>query len=102
MAVHTQPTKNSIAQDGLKLCGYPTGGSATQQTVAETWIEEAKMDIWNLMNKYEVKLKCLLTTAFGITTAGVSRYANPSDCDIISSINILDGDHTGTAQAVAD
>ena len=100
MAIPTQPSLATIATDALKLAGYPDGGSATQQTVAQQWVEEAKMDIQNMADKYDVQLKSLFATAYGVTTDAVSRYANPDDCSNVYSVSLLKGDHEGTATAV--
>src|SRR4030067_375935 len=99
MALPTQPSLSSIVQEGLKRAGYPTGGSSTQQTQANLWVEETKNDIWRILNGR--RLKCLMATSYGVTADGVSRYALPSDFESFYSMNILDGLHTGTAQAVA-
>ena len=99
MSKPTQPSLITIAQEGLKLCGYPSGGDATLQAVAQSFIEESKMDIWNVQNQYRVKIKPLLVTAWGVTTENVSRYANPSDCDVVHSVNLCEGT-SGTASAV--
>ena len=48
------------------------------------------MDVWNVQNQYKVKMKPLLATAYGVATENVSRYANPSDCDSLYSVSILD------------
>ena len=98
-AMVTQPTKDTIVTDAMKLAGYPNGGSATQLTNGGIWIEEAKMDIQNMANKYNVQLSPLLVTSYGVTTDAISRYANPSDCSKIYSVSILKGDHEGTSTA---
>ncbi len=94
MAIPTQPTLSLICTEGIKRSGYPSP-SAAQITRAADWIEEVKWDIWNLDKKY----KSLLISSYGVTTKGVSRYANPSDFESDLSIVILDGMHTGTLQA---
>jgi hypothetical protein len=94
MAIPTAPTLASICTEGIKRSGYPSP-SATQVTRAQDWIEEIKWDIWNLDKKY----KSLLIASYGVTTNGVSRYANPSDFESDLSVTILDGLHTGMLQS---
>ena len=100
MSIYTQPDRSSIAIEGLKLAGHPSGGSSADQTLAQGWIEEAKMDIWNVQNRTKVKMKQLLVTAYGVATENISRYANPNDCDEVYSVSILTGDED-TASAVS-
>ena len=101
MATYTQPSRNSIAVEALKLNGHPAGGTAGEIALVESAIEEAKMDIWNIQNHYKGKLKPLLVTAYGVATENVSRYAKPADCDALYSVSILDSDETGNATAVS-
>jgi hypothetical protein len=94
MAIPVQPSLSVLCTEGIKRSGYPSPSSA-QITRAESWIEEIKWDIWDQAKKY----KSLLVTSYGVTTKGISRYANPSDFESDLSINILDGEHQGTLEA---
>ena len=99
MSLPTTPTLTLIVNEGLKRAGYPSGGSATQQTQAEGWVEETKWDIWSRLSGK--RLKALMATSYGVTADGVSRYALPSDFESFYSLAILDGVNTGTASAVS-
>jgi len=96
MALPVQPSLSVLCTEGIKRSGYPSP-SAAQITRAESWIEEVKWDIWDIAKKY----KSLLVASYGVTTKGISRYANPSDFESDLSITILDGEHKGTLQAAS-
>ncbi len=94
MAVPTQPTSDSIVTEALKRAGY-SNPSAAKISRAKDWLEEVKHDIWTTSKKW----KSLIYTSYGVTTKGISRYANPVDFERDLTLTILTGDHTGTLQA---
>jgi len=94
LAVPTQPTATTIVTEALKKARYSSPSTA-KITRAKDWLEEVKNDLWAVSKEW----KSLLYTSYGITTKGVSRYANPSDFEKDLTLNLLDGTHTGTLQA---
>lgn len=94
MAIPTQPTADSIVTEALKRAGF-SNPSPAKVTRAKDWLEECKSDLWVASKKW----KSLIFTSYGVTTTGISRYANPGDFERDLTINILDGNFKGTLQA---
>lgn len=104
MAVPTQPTLTSICSEALKKSGISSPSGTTLQTRAENlWMEEIKNDIWvTAETDGDTRFKSLMTQDIQISVDNQSKYDFPSDFDEEISIEILSGDHTGTAQAGAN
>ena len=98
MTIPTQQTLDTLTVEGLKRAGHHGESAGTAlQTRAEGWVEEIKWDVWSSLQGR--KLKCLMATAYGVTTDGISRYALPDDFAEFYNVTILDGTHTGTCQS---
>lgn len=96
MAAPTAPTVSTLVSAALADAGYANPATALTAIAEGLWLLEIKNLIW----AKQKRLKCLQKTAVGITTIGVSRYANPSDFSSDLKITLLSGD-TGTAQTGA-
>lgn len=103
MATPTNPTGTSICTEALKKAGYddPATNFASLLTRAEDeFLEEIKDDIWNTAEfNGNTRLKTLQSIDVQISVDNQSEYSAPTDFDEEQEIEILDGTHTGTAQA---
>lgn len=102
MSAPTNPTKTRIVTEALYKAGYnsPTGVQVTR--AEDYFLEEIKNDIVErVLRDGNTRLKILQTSDIQISVLGQSKYDFPSDFDEEMSIEILDGEHTGTAQAGA-
>lgn len=97
MSIPTQPTKTTLVSEGLKKASYPSPPSALQTRGEDFWLDEVKQDIFYI----DPKWKSMMVVSYGVTTKGVSRYANPSDYGTDLSVTILNGEHTGTSTAAS-
>ena len=106
MATPTNPTGTSICTEALKRAGYldpATNYSALLTRSEDEWLEEIKDDIWNTAElNGDTRLKTLQTIAVQISVDNQGEYSAPTDFDEEQIIEILDGAHTGTAQAGAN
>jgi len=100
MAISTVPTLDTITVEALKQSGYPNISAGDDlQVRAEEWVQQCFWDIRQTIAGR--KIKALMQTVGTVTAIGVSRYANPDDFEHYSSISILYGSLTGTAQTGA-
>lgn len=98
MTAPTAPTLTSITTEGLRKAGLSTTSSSWSALLTraqDEWMSEIKQDIMNV----EKRLKSLMQTSYQVTTNGLSIYSNPSDFGDDMNITLMDGSHTGTAQA---
>ena len=105
MAKPTNPTLDSICQEALKKTGLGTPSGTTQLTRATTnWIEEIKNDIMNRAYRSGPAKFATLSVCnqYEVTTIGLNRYSFPTNFLDEDAIELLDGDHTDTAQAGAN
>jgi hypothetical protein len=106
MATPTNPTGTSICTEALKKAGYndpATNYTSLLTRTEDEFLEEIKDDIWNTAEfNGNTRLKTLQTIAVQISVDNQSEYSAPSDFDEEQEIEILDGTHTGTAQAGAN
>lgn len=102
MALPTNPTQDSIVTEALNRAGE-SGPSATRITRAkDIWLEEVKNSIWRAAFKDgNTRLKTLQTFDIQISVLGKSKYDFPSDFNEEITVEVLDGEHTGTAQTGA-
>jgi len=99
----TAPTATTLVTEAYNKVGM-ANPSPAQLTRAETYfLEEVKHDMWTQThdNGEPVRYKNLQNRSVDITTVGISQVALPTDFDQMMSISLLDGTHTGTAQAGA-
>lgn len=98
MASPTAITLENIVEEGLKKAGY-TNPLSTQTALVsraeDIWMREIKNDIVNSKNK----LMSLQTETIQPLVIGRSRYDLPSDFLSLVSMTLLDGEHSGAAQA---
>jgi hypothetical protein len=98
MAIPTQPTKTTLATEGLKKAGYPSPSAAQLTRAEDEYLEEIKWEIWNKNKRW----KSLMIHAYCVTIKGINRYALPDDNEHILSMQILDGEDQGDVAAVTD
>lgn len=102
MAAPTNPTATSIVTEAYNKVGIDSPTSAQLTRAKDHFLEEIKNDIWIRAGRSgNTRIKSLQTSDVQISVVGQSKYDFPSDFDEEITISILDGDHTGTAQAGA-
>lgn len=101
MAIPADPTINAIVTEAMKRAGRYTPSAAEVTSATEHQFRETKGDIVFWAGQHPI----LRTTAVSTLIPGKSRYALPSDYDVIESVVLLDSNAntgwTGTAQAGA-
>jgi len=103
MALPVNPTKTTICTEALDKAGEDSSAGTLLTRAEDKWLEEIKNDIWTRSSiAGNTRLKTLQTFDIQISVLGQSKYAFPSDFDEEISVEILDGTHTGTAQAGAN
>lgn len=95
MAAPVSPTLVSITTEALKKTGVTSPTAAQLATAQDEWMEEVKNDIWLKIKD----LNFLQTSVVRILTNGQSRYSMPTDFSHDLTLEILDGNKRGTAQA---
>lgn len=99
MTVPTAPTLALITAEAIKKAGYTSTSSTQYSTLLaraqSDWIEEVKWDIWNRCKKLTVLQKIAIQQV----SKGKIVYSMPTDYASMISVNLLDGETTGTAQA---
>ncbi|MDP2672054.1 MAG: hypothetical protein Q8O68_00910 [Candidatus Daviesbacteria bacterium] len=95
MAAPTAPTLTSITTEALKKAGYASPTSAQLTRAQDEWMAEVKNDIWLRIKN----LNLLQTSVIQTLTNGRSRYSMPTDFSNDLTLEILDGNKRGTAQA---
>jgi len=97
LAIPSQPTATTIVTEAYNLAGISSPSAAQIVRATNYGLEKVKRDIMNLGKAW----KPLLITAYHITKAGVSHYANPSDFSVDFSVGHMTGTHSGALTAVA-
>lgn len=97
MAAPTLPTRTTIVTEAIKKAGHASPSAAQITRAEDYWMNEIANDIWNRCKT----LKSLQTTAVMVTTDGLDRYSMPTDYSHGMTMEVLDGNSTGTAQAGA-
>lgn len=95
MAAPTAPTLTSITTEALKKAGHATPSSSKLTRAQDEWMAEVKADIWLIIKN----LNFLQTSVIQTLVNGKSRYSMPTDFSNGLTIEILDGNKRGTAQA---
>jgi hypothetical protein len=97
MAAPSQPTKTTIVTEALTRFFNGATPEAADITRAEEYgLEKVKRDIMSIGRTW----RPLLRTAYDITIAGVSHYANPPDFDSNYSVGYMSGNHSGALDTV--
>lgn len=103
MSLPANPTAIIIVTEALNRAGEVNPTNSRLTRAKAVWLEEAKNEIWQTTLKNgDTRLKTLQTSDIQISTLGNSKYDFPSDFDEEMSVEVLDGTHTGTAQAGAN
>lgn len=105
MAAPTDLTATTIVTEAFNRAGKASP-SSTEKTRAETYfLMEVINEIWirPQVTRFgpagDTRLKTLQTSEIKVLTINQSKYSFASDFDEEISLTLLDGSHTGTAQA---
>lgn len=100
MALPRQPDITSIVNEGLKRAGIQNTPN-TFERARDQWLPEVINDIINQARASgrDGLFEVLHITSTTVTITNQRRYALPTDFDEGLSIQLLNGSHTGTAQA---
>lgn len=103
MSAPTNPTAANLVTEALNKVSIPNPTPAQIARATDSFLEEIKNDIWTRAERRgNTHLRSLQTFEVQITTIGKSKYDFASDFDEEISMTLLDGTHTGTAQAGAN
>lgn len=94
MAAPANPTLASIVTEGLMQANEPHPDPAMTTRYQTEVMEQLKNEIWKACRQPKI----MQTFAYGVLTAGQSRYSCPSDFSSDMSAQILWGSVQGTAQ----
>ncbi len=101
MAIPTNPSLTSICTEALQKSGIGSPAGTALLTRAENqWMEEVKNDIYNTAKRSgSTRFKTLQTFNVQISISGQTKYDTPSDFGEEILLTLLEGTHTGIAQA---
>lgn len=95
MSAPSNPTLDELVLEALYRAGESDPSVTMIARAKEKWMEEIKNDIYRKLKK----LKDLQVIAHGVLVKGQSRYSWPSDYTSDMVMTLLEGAHSGIAQA---
>jgi hypothetical protein len=100
MAVPTDLTATNLVTESYGKIGMPDPTAAEITRAKDYFLQDIFNDLWTAAEvRGNTRFRTLQDFEVQITTVGQSKYDFPSDFYEEIDISILDGDHTGTAQA---
>jgi len=98
MSVPADPTVSDIVTEGLKRGGRVSPSAGDITTASTIYLQEVKADVYLAAPLHE----SLRATAIVPVSVGISRYAWPTNCETIESVQLVatsvDGSWQSTAQ----
>lgn len=98
MSIPSNPSVTDIVTDGLKRGGRVSPSAGDITTASTSYLQEVKADIYLAAPLHE----SLRATAIIPVSVGISRYAWPTNCETIESVQLVatsvDGSWQDTAQ----
>lgn len=102
MSVPTNPTALLLVTEAFNKVGIASPTTPQTDRATDYFLQEILNDLWTRAERRgNTHFRSLQTFEVQITTVGKSKYDFASDFDEEISITLLDGTHTGTAQAGA-
>lgn len=102
MTVPANPSVQNLIEEAFNKVGIANPSTDQKSRATDYFLEEIKNDLWTRAERRgNTRFRSLQTFEVQITTIGKSKYDFASDFDEEISITLLDGTHTGTAQAGA-